>query len=411
MYRKTDLKNMNTKKWNEKKFTSPSEEVKVNPKVESIPKLENLFRWFQKNQRELPWRKNRTPYRVWISEIMLQQTRVETVIPYFQNWMLKFPNIQSLAKADLQEVLKVWEGLGYYRRAQLIHQTAKILQSDDNFPTTVSELVKLPGIGVYTASAIAVFAYQNPQVVIDGNVSRVLSRWFLLPLRFSNPKHQKRLRESFQIVINQWSKELKLDQKRQSKKKLKKLCDTIEAVMELGATICIPRNPKCEECPISVKCCAFQSNQISLFPPPTLQKKIPTIQIAVGILEKNQKILLGLRKTSDFLGGLWELPGGKVNEEETPERAVVREFLEETGLKVEVVKKLSPINHSFTHFKIVMHPFVVKKINGKLKPLSAEKLKFVDKLELHQLPFPKATKRVLLNNGYLAKLSGDNHVF
>lgn len=399
MYRKTQSE-FNTIKKKKKSSSVSTKSFRQLISNHQYPSLKLLLDWFSKNQRDLPWRINRTPYRVLVSEFMLQQTRVQTVIPYFQKWMKQYPSTKKLAQAPIQDVLKLWEGLGYYRRAIYLHKIAQSLinEKKSSLPNSYEELIQWNGIGKYTAAAIMVFAYRQPQSVIDGNIARVLSRWFLLPLNFREESHKKIFEKVMELVIENWSIDRNL---RNENKTKEQVATAIEAVMELGATICLPRRPSCNNCPVSRTCQSKKQNLQHNFPLRLQKQKIPTMDISVGILIKNKKILLGKRKETGFLGGLWELPGGKVEAQETPEIAIIREFKEETGLSISVRQKLNPVRHTFSHFKIRMHPFVVTKVRGNLKAISAEKIGYFSKNETINLPFPKATKLVLEQYGWL----------
>ncbi len=345
-----------------------------------------LIPWFRTFARAMPWRKNRTPYRVWISEIMLQQTRVSTVIPFFERWMQRFPDVEKLANAELEEVLKTWEGLGYYSRARMIHQTARqiVTEYQGVFPQDENDLKHLAGIGDYTAAAIVAFAYRKPAIAVDGNIARVVSRWLMVPVSYTDRNAPASYRMILQSLLDPESTP-----------------DAVEALMELGATVCLPGVPNCEQCPLMGTCKAHENKKVDEFPPPRRKVDAPLIDIAIGILVEQDRILMGLRKKDGFLGGLWELPGGKLEADETPELAVVREYREETGLDVIVEKGLKPIRHAFTHFRIRLHPFVVKTAGGTLTPHSAEKISWIDRNKIKQIPLPKATKLVLRDYGWL----------
>jgi A/G-specific adenine glycosylase len=288
------------------------------------PFARELLGWFTGSQRLLPWREARTPYRVWVSEAMLQQTQVETVIPYFERWLTRFPTLEALAAAPLSEVLKAWEGLGYYRRARLLHEGAKVVVARHGgaLPKTYDALLKLPGIGPYTAAAIASLAFGEPVLAVDGNVKRVAARLFRLTgdvkVREVETHLGPHLPETEAGAFN-------------------------EALMELGATVCTPRVPRCETCPVRPYCKAFQFRQVTLFPEPKKRRKMPQLHRFALVHKKDTTkdpvLWLRERDESEMLGGLW----GFVLSETEP-----------------VGEKLEPVRHAYTHFKITATPVVVE---------------------------------------------------
>ncbi|MDP6958504.1 MAG: A/G-specific adenine glycosylase, partial [Planctomycetota bacterium] len=265
-----------------------------------------LCRWFQQNGRDLPWRRNRDRYRVWVSEIMLQQTRIETVIPYYRKFLRKFPSVRALSRAPLSDVLKAWEGLGYYARARNLHKAAQILQEEHKgiLPEDSDDWLTLPGIGEYTAAAIASITMDEPTPVVDGNVQRVISRIL------NEPAPPKEIVEYFLYEL--------IDEKTPG--------DFNQGLMELGQTICTPRNPRCPDCPIKRGCDAYEAGTVDEIPQRNKPREIPHYEIAVGVCRKGKKFLVARRKEDGFLGGLWEFPGGKIRKKETTRRALLREF-------------------------------------------------------------------------------------
>ncbi len=283
------------------------------------PFTRELLSWFSANRRTLPWREARTPYRVWVSEAMLQQTQVATVIPYFTRWLTRFPTLEALAAAPLADVLKAWEGLGYYRRARLLHEGAKRVAAQHGgvLPTRYDELVKLPGVGPYTAAAVASLSFGEPVLAVDGNVKRVAARLFCLPgevkVRDANARLTPYLPETEAGAFN-------------------------EALMELGATVCTPRSPRCEVCPVSPHCGAYRAGQVARFPEPKMRKRVPRLHRFALVCKKDGALWLRERSQSEMLGGLW----GFVLSETEP-----------------VGVKLEPVRHAYTHLKITATPVVV----------------------------------------------------
>jgi len=300
---------------------------------------QNLITWFDSELRDLPWRKTKD---IWVSEIMLQQTQVKKVIPYYNKFIDTFPGIQSLAEAELSRVLKIWEGLGYYARARNLHKAAREIVKNFNgtFPSGFENIKTLTGIGPYTAAAIMSIAFNQDYAVVDGNVSRVLCRMFKI---HDNPKTKQG-----EEIVEQLAEKL-LAKGRAG--------DYNQAIMELGALICTPRTPKCPLCPVSLFCEAKKSGEQHQYPIKIPKKPKPHHIIAAGIIFKNDKILIARRPETGLLGGLWEFPGGKLEDGETLKEAVKREVYEELGIKIKVNDFFEKINHQYTHFSITMFAF------------------------------------------------------
>ncbi len=342
-----------------------------------------LLDWYQKNKREMPWRDISDPYRIWISEVMLQQTRVDTVIPYFNRFINKFPTVTDLAESDQQSVLKVWEGLGYYSRARNMHQAAKTVSKEMKgvMPADYDGLIKLKGIGPYTAAAISSIAYNEKKAVVDGNLLRVLCRYFGISddIRLNGTKAQI---QNFADNLIPGSNP----------------GDFNQAVMELGATVCKPSNPLCDECPLSVQCTAYNSARTETIPYKSKKAKVPHYQIAVGlIVNKDNELLISLRKNDAMLGGLWEFPGGKKEDGESLKDAAKRELDEELGVEVSVFDEFMNLKHAYSHFKITLHAYWCRIDNGKPTPKSSQKLKWVSLEAIDEFPFPNANKTLIKN--------------
>ena len=342
---------------------------------------QKLLSWFLQHRRSMPWRTRRTPYRVWISELMLQQTRVDQVIPYFERFMKRFPSLKSLAEASQEDVLKLWEGLGYYSRARNLHAAAKIIQSEHGgrFPRTHDELLALPGIGAYTAAAIGSLAFGMDLAVLDGNVIRVLSRLYAYPRDTrSGP----------------------------ARRELQQLADTLlvagdagnynESMMELGATLCLPRNPDCPACPLSDVCLGSQSGRPTDFPVKAPKKKTPHIVVGAGVvLNRKGQILIAQRRDKDMLGGLWEFPGGKQEPGETIQQCIQRELLEELGIHVRIEDYLLTVKHAYSHFTMDMHTYFARIRSGRPRPIECKDYRWVNVDELRNVPYSKADLHVI----------------
>ena len=281
----------------------------------------DLLEWFESAKRDLPWRQNRSPYRVWLSEVMLQQTQVKTVIPYFNNWLERFPSVKTLANASLDEVLKQWEGLGYYRRAKNLHKAAQLVtfELNGNFPNSYEGWLELPGIGPYSAAAISSILNNKAVVAVDGNVTRVAARLFLLE---GNPK-AKSVREKLSEFISQDNPGA-----------------FNEGMMELGATLCKKQNPDCLYCPINKYCQAYQQGRTTEFPQPRARSKRPHYEKYALIDIKNKQIWLRQRRENEMLNSLW----GFVLIDEKPNDA----------------KKLERVKHAYTHFSLGVTPVIQK---------------------------------------------------
>jgi len=337
--------------------------------------ISELIYWYKEQNFKFPWRDYNSPYAVWISEIMLQQTQVSTVIPYFQNWMKKFPIIDSVAKADLDELHKAWEGLGYYRRVENIYKTSKLIlnEYDSKMPSTYNELIKLHGIGDYTAAAILAIAYNKNYYAIDGNLKRILSRIFLIP------KNKQVL-----SIYKKYCSKL-IDKKEPS--------ISIQACMDLGREICKFKNPKCNICPISNFCKAYKKNKMHLYPAKKNKKVKLKYDVVVALINKKNSFLISKRHVDKFLGNLWELPGGKIKIKETKHDALIREIKEELDIKIIINKYIGFVNHKYSHFEVNLFLYDCK-FNGMPKSLQSQEIKWITKNEIKQFTFPKGTHKL-----------------
>jgi A/G-specific adenine glycosylase len=332
-----------------------SENSGVDSLLASQEKFARLLQnWWSQGYADLPWRRNKDPYAIWIAEVMLQQTQIATVIPYFEKWMARFPTIGDLAQASLDDVLKQWQGLGYYSRARNLHAAAAMIidQYGEELPEGVSELMKLPGIGRYTAGAIASIAFGRPEPVLDGNVIRVLSRLTDLEDDVTRGSSRKKL----------WNLASKLVPQ-------EKPGDYNQALMELGQRICLPSNPLCSECPVSNLCLARKHGTQYERPVRPPRKRTPHYDVVAGIIWRTQpspdgKFLITRRPVNGMLGGLWEFPGGKVEESESNGDALRREIAEELAIDIQVGRFLCNVKHAYTHFRITLHAYYARHKSG-----------------------------------------------
>lgn len=340
---------------------------------------QTLLAWYADCGRDLPWRDRSDPYKIWVSEIMLQQTQVKTVIPYYDRWLQQFPTVETLAAADIQQVLKAWQGLGYYARARNLHQAAKAIAASDGgvFPNTLEALLALPGIGRTTAGGILSAAFNLPVPILDGNVKRILARLIALPV--PPAKASKRL----------WQLSESLLDPQQPR-------DFNQALMDLGATICTPKRPNCDRCPWHPHCTAYQLQKQSEFPMREPSNPIPHKKIGVAVIwnDKNE-ILIDRRREQGLLGGLWEFPGGKIEPGETVEACIFREIQEELGIEVEVGSHLISVEHAYTHFRVTLSVHHCRHLAGEPQPLECEEVRWVKLEELDGFAFPKANVKII----------------
>lgn len=339
----------------------------------------SLLEWYSRSHRQMPWRGHPDPYAVWISEAMLQQTRVETVIPYFQRWMAMFPSINTLAAASEQDVLNAWEGLGYYSRARNLRKAA--IEICDKYagllPKTVKELVTLPGIGEYTAAAIASIAFSLNEAVLDGNVKRVLARVFNLETPANSAAGEK--------VFWQLARELV---------PAGSAGDYNEAVMDLGAMVCTPRTPNCAECPLNEFCEAKRLGIQAQRPVMLDKPSIPHFLVCAAIIQRENQLLIARRPSKGLLGGMWEFPGGKVESGETHQQSLQREISEELDCKITVGEILGVYKHAYTHFRVTLHAYRCVIISGEPKALDASEIRWVTPTELKGFPMGKIDRMI-----------------
>jgi A/G-specific adenine glycosylase len=335
-----------------------------------------LLSWYRENKRGLPWRDTGDPYKLWISEVMLQQTTVQTVIPYYQKWILRFPDIASLNRATEQNVLKMWEGLGYYKRVKNLLQAARIITTryQGFIPREYKQLIELPGFGPYTAAAVLSIAYGQPYPVMDANVKRVGMRL----LKLTNGSIRNREKK----IMNYFTSEIiKVDPGQFN-----------QAVMELGALICLPRNPSCLHCPVSGFCLAYKSGVQEVIPLPK-KKNYKKIDAVIGLIQKQERYFIQQRPQKGLLAGLWEFPGGKKRKEESLEAALRREIKEETGMEVIQTVPYITVRHAYTQFQVKLHAYIctVESFPEKLKSHQ----RWATLKDMKQIPFPSGSVKII----------------
>jgi A/G-specific adenine glycosylase len=341
----------------------------------------DLLRWYDAAAVDLPWRRSRDPYHIWLSEIMLQQTQVTTVIPYFERFISAFPSVTALASAPLSDVLKRWEGLGYYSRARNLHRAAQVIVSEHKgkFPETAEALQKLPGIGRYTAGAIASIAFGERAAVLDGNVMRVLTRLYDIPDDITLAPTRRDLWGLAETLVP-----------------AERPGDYNQALMELGRTICRPRQPLCLACPVTAHCLAFQHGTQNQRPVKAPKPKTPHYDVTAGVVWNDSgQVLIAQRPAKGLLGGLWEFPGGKVDPGESLPDCLKRELREELAIEVEVGPLLISVKHAFTHFKITLYAFECRHLSGTPQALQCADWRWVRLADLDQFAFPRTDRKVI----------------
>ncbi|MBF0451349.1 MAG: A/G-specific adenine glycosylase [Candidatus Magnetomorum sp.] len=351
-----------------------------------IPK--NLLIWFKSNKRDLPWRRVDDPYAIWVSEVMLQQTQVNTVIPYYHRFMEQFPTIMVLAQADQNHVLKCWEGLGYYSRAINLHKSSRLVENEYNgqVPSDPITFKKMPGVGDYINAAVQSIAFNYPLPVVDGNVKRVLSRLYEMPDTVNDTKNLK--------VFNQKAAAL-LDKKHPG--------DFNQAMMELGAMVCKPRHPVCHQCPVQDFCMVYCNETILEFPKRKSKPGIPTENWVAAVIQKEDKILLTRRKTGGFLGGLWEFPGGKIENKASMPESCLRSIQEKINIDISIRKHAIQIKHTYTHFKQTMDVFLCDYQSGTIQLNGPVEYRWIGLSDIDNYALPKSNLKFLAHLKYFFK--------
>ena len=341
-----------------------------------------LLSWYDKHRRDLPWRKTNDPYKIWLSEVMLQQTRVDTVINYYHTWLRKYPTLFDVATAEPEALLKSWEGLGYYSRCRNFQKASRIVQNEfrGTIPSSWKAFRSLPGVGDYTAAAVLSIAFDKPIPAIDGNVRRITAR--ILALRQPQKQGQAQL-------INRLQNEISHDRPGHFN----------QALMDLGNAVCRSNQAHCLECPLTDDCLAFQRGNPESYPAKKRPAKKPHYQIVAGLIWRGDKFLIRKRPEKGLLGGLWEFPGGKIKDGERPETAVTREIREECGLVVKAENPVGTIEHAYSHFSISLTLFHCRLADNR-EVCSDQPSRWIKPSEVSRYPFPKANHKLfcLLEN-------------
>ncbi len=345
-----------------------------------------LLAWIALGRRDLPWRQRRDPYAVWISEIMLQQTQVVTVVPYFDRWMARFPDIAALAAAPLDDVLKAWEGLGYYARARNLQRAAQIVvaQYGGQLPGERGALLALPGIGRYTVGAILSLAFGQPEPVLDGNVRRVLCRVYDIAEDPRQPAVVRRLWDTAAALVEAAP--------------AGQAGDLNEALMELGAQVCTPGRPACGSCPLQAACLAHAHGVEAERPLRRAKPRTPHYQVTAAVIQDpGGRYLLIQRPPNGLLGGLWGFPGCTTD---TPDAAALADCLTralaaELGISVAVDGLLPPIKHAYTHFRITLQPFLCRLVSGTVRSQTYTHVRWVAAADLDTYAFPVTDRKIL----------------
>jgi A/G-specific adenine glycosylase len=332
-----------------------------------------LLRWFKKNGRDLPWRKTKDPYAIWVSEIMLQQTQVDTVIPYYQKFLKSFPIVHHLAKANLSKILKVWEGLGYYSRARNLHRASKIIVNhfQGKIPNNLRDLLSLPGIGRSTAGAILSFAYNKEAPILDGNVKRVLSRLFAIS--GSKAKTERLLWGISEFLIPKGRSN-----------------PFNQALMDLGSMPCTPKDPQCPHCPLQNFCKGKASGDPERYPTKGSKKRIPHINAISAVIKRDGKVLLNRRPPKGLLGGLWEFPNWTIEEKRRLRlRLRLRNHIKkEMGMNVKIKESIGTFHQTYSHFKLTLQTYHCQAINRN------EKGRWIPIKNLHLFPMSRIHRRI-----------------
>ncbi|MCX5740830.1 MAG: A/G-specific adenine glycosylase [Proteobacteria bacterium] len=355
-----------------------------------------LLAWFRRTRRDLPWRRSRDPYAIWVSEVMLQQTQVATVIPYFERFLREFPTVESLAAASDHAILKVWQGLGYYRRVMHLREAARAIVRDHGgrVPDDPAAFAALPGVGRYTCGAVLSIAFGRPLAALDGNAIRVISRWLDVTACVDPPRVRRSLWLAAEALVPKNPAPLARGARRNGTGS-NLPGDWNQAIMELGSQVCLPRGPRCGDCPVEPECLAARRGRQNRIPVRKRRKPIPHIEVGAGIVWRRGRILLCKRPADAMLGGLWEFPGGKQQRGETIPECIRRELREECDLDVAVGEPLVDVTHTYTHLRVTLRCRHCTAGPGRVRLLGCDDARWVSPDEIERYPLPAADVRIL----------------
>lgn len=338
-----------------------------------------LLAWYRRRGRKLPWRQTREPYKTLVAEVLLQQTQTYTATRYYERWLDRFPTPQSLASSDEEEILRVGEGIGYYRRLLNLQRSVRLIQRNYGgaIPRAYEKLIELPGVGPYTAEALRAFVYNDPALALDGNLERVLSRFFGIRGDGKAGEARAKLRRLGLKLVASHPRELN------------------QALMDLGALVCLPARPRCSECPLCASCYAYRRDLQGQLPGRRPRRPKPRYRVVVAVIRRGEKVLIDKRRPDQLLGGLWEFPGGRVEEGESDEAAVVREIIEEIGIRIRPLELLTQVRHAYSHFGVLICAYLCRHVRGRPKPLACEEVRWVALSELPRYPMPAANRKIV----------------
>jgi A/G-specific adenine glycosylase len=346
----------------------------------------NLIAWFRKNARDLPWRHTKDPYAIWVSEIMLQQTQVSTVVPYYERFLKSFPTVKDLAGSPLLKVLKAWEGLGYYSRARSLHAASRTIftRFGGKVPGSERDLLSLPGVGRYTAGAILSIAFNKDAPVLDANVRRVLSRLFAV----SEPPGAGRERDLWNLSESMVPKG--------------RAASFNQALMDLGATVCLPKRPHCTRCPIHGLCGARESGHPEDFPEKAVKKRTPHVEAVAAVILKNGCVLLNQRPPKGLLGGLWEFPNWATEGKKDLIRLLRRQLATQAGVRVNAMRPVGAFRQTYSHFSLTLHAYSSEVLDA--DPSKA----WIPVDEVHLLPMSAIHRRIAQKIGINPAIGEEN---